>query len=78
MLQKSAQAISAAGDSFFYAIDDWLESLPMGTLPPTNKKLLIDQMEEIFNTPVFSKLNSHPQFQSFIKDIQELKKGAVA
>ncbi|MGT2923613.1 helix-turn-helix domain-containing protein [Streptococcus caviae] len=62
------------GDSFFYTIDDWLESLPMGTLPPTNKKLLINQMEETFNTPVFAKLNSHPQFQSFIKDIQELKK----
>lgn len=61
------------GDGFFYAIDPWLESLPMGVIPPTNKRLLMASVEEMFHAPVFSKISENHRFQSLLKDIQDLK-----
>ncbi|MGT2933500.1 helix-turn-helix domain-containing protein [Streptococcus catagoni] len=61
------------GDSFFYAIDDWLNSLPIGILPPINKELLITRIEEMFQAPPLSDLQTEKTFQAYLTHLEDLK-----
>ncbi|MBW7798071.1 helix-turn-helix domain-containing protein [Streptococcus thermophilus] len=62
------------GDSFFDAIDPWLQQLPTGIQPPTNSQILIQRVIALFHSPEFQYLQQEKSFQSQLAELEKLEK----
>lgn len=62
------------GDSFFDAIDPWLQQLPTGIQPPTNSQILIQRVIALFHSPQFQYLQQEKSFQAQLAALEKLEK----
>ncbi|MGX9844264.1 helix-turn-helix domain-containing protein [Streptococcus iniae] len=62
------------GDSFFDAIDPWLQQLPAGIQPPTNSNILTQRVIALFHSPQFQHLQQEKAFQALLAELEKLEK----
>lgn len=62
------------GDSFFNAIDPWLQQLPTGIQPPTNSQILTQRVIALFHSPQFQHLQQEKFFKELLAELEKLEK----
>lgn len=62
------------GDSYFDALDSWFERLELGTLPPRNRKLILEHAIETLNHPGFVALSDSTQLKRVREQFENIRK----
>ncbi|HGK7005790.1 TPA: helix-turn-helix domain-containing protein [Streptococcus agalactiae] len=73
-LKQLLQRFELHGDTFFYTIDDWLETIPTDIAPPTSQLQVIERVEDLFQNSQFKELSGRKEFQQIIQKLNDLKK----
>lgn len=64
------------GDSFFDAIDPWLQELPTGIQPPTSSQTLIQRVITLCYSPNLQALSQNSHFKALLAELEALEKEA--
>lgn len=62
-----AERIVLHGDAYFDRMDDWIETLPLGSMAPRSRDFIPQSLQAAFGHPVFESIREHPDFQRLMQ-----------
>ena len=67
----TAESIELHGDSYFNLLDVWIDRLPLGSMAPRDKSLIVQSLKEAMAHPAFDILREKDDFQKILHRLIE-------
>lgn len=64
------------GDAYFDKLDEWIQKLQLGDMPPRNRKLVVETAVQSLNHPLFTALEAREDFRQLKMQMERLQAGA--
>ena len=76
-MEKSVDAllkeeqICLHGDSYFQLLDAWIDRLPLGNMPPRDKRFIRNSLSEALERPAFQNIREKEEFQNILHRLMQ-------
>lgn len=74
-LLRGEEQFKLHGDSYFDALDAWIERLDLGSEAPRDRKVVCDSLSETLHHPAFAILEQEEEFQRIKKAMEGFREG---
>lgn len=61
-----AEQMLLHGDAYFNRLEEWIDSLPLGSMAPRDKRFVRQNLKEAFANPVFDRIREKEEFQKLV------------
>lgn len=68
----SSDNLSLHGDNYFNRIEEWFDELDNGTNAPRNRKLVLEDIKQSFDNPVFNILEGEPEYGKLKNQLKKI------
>ena len=69
----SSEELLLHGDDYFNRIEEWFNELDNGANAPRSRKLVLEEIKQSFDNPVFSVLEEEPEYEKIKRKLKEIK-----